>query len=145
MPGSCRPASTLSHKSLQPRSLACASPSGRPCRGVELHAEPGGEDGSAERLPFELLAVLPLRDLLNLYSFLCGWLMDTFAAGPVDLHPAIEVRGPAAGLQGLPTRAACNTRQRGGVAHDFSAPGGSFTNLPPPWPRLVHPSLHGPT
>lgn len=144
MPGSCRPASALAHLSLQPRSLACASPSGRPCRGLELHAEPDSQDGPTERLPFELLAVLPLRDLLNLYSFLCTWLMDTFAAGPVDLHPAVEVRGPVAGLQGLPTQAAFDTPPAGWhFFRVFCAPGG-FTNLPPPWPRLVHPSSHGP-
>ncbi len=60
------------------------------CRGVQLAADAGAQDEG--RLPLEVLPQLPLRDLLNLYSFLATWVAHTFAAGPADLGPAFEVR-----------------------------------------------------
>ena len=43
-----------------------------------------------------MVGQLPLQDLLNLYSLLCTWLAETFAAGPVDLGPEFEVRAEGA-------------------------------------------------
>ena len=69
------------------------------CRGVRPAGAGGqGEAGvasegsTAGELSLEILAQLPLRDLLNLYALLCTWLADTFPAGPAELGPAFEVR-----------------------------------------------------
>lgn len=70
--------------------------------------------GALAHMPWTILAVMPLGDLLLLYGMLCLLFADEFAAGPADLSQQFQVRSGLAPL-GSPaccSRLACMARRR---------------------------------